>query len=245
MTIDYEVADCQFDAIQGLISYVPGRPVAPGKHTVNLVVADVKGNKTNVSWSFTIARYMNVKAKPFKGGIATPGDLIHVIDSNEVLIQCEPYYLYKFLKWSIDPENAGIIEAPYSLATTVNLFGNATVAANFTSVADFTSSGKANFEDFAVFCSYWLNDDCMATFGCEGIDLTQDRIVNTEDLAIFTDNWLYDTKLDILNLIDFSNLANWWGVGSCELQNDCDGADFNFDGVVDFHDLIILSDNWL
>lgn len=245
MTIDSNIVDCQYDIFQGTISYTPPVPLTPGGHTVNLVVVDVNGNETNVSWSFIISRYMNVKAKPFKGGIATPGGIIHVIDSNEMLIECESYSGYKFLNWSIQPEDTGIIETPYSLVTLVNLFGNATVAANFTRMEDFTSNGKVNFEDFAVFCRYWLKDDCVAPFWCDGIDLNQDGDVNIEDITIFVDEWLYNAELDILNLIDFAELANWWGAGSCESQNDCNGADLNFDGVVDLHDLLILSNNWL
>ena len=245
MTIDSEIIDSQLNVLGGLIFYESGWPLVAGEHTVNLAVADIHGNETNTSWSFTIERCINLEAKPFRGGMTNPTNIIHVVDSNAVLLECEPYSGYKFLKWSIEPADSGVIELPYSLATTVNLLGNATVVANFTSVGDFTDNGKVGFEDFSVFGNYWQKDDCSTPLWCNGTDLTQDGVVNIEDLTLFSNEWLYDSSLDILNLIDFSNFANWWGVVTCEQQNDCNGADFNLDGYVDFDDLIILSDNWL
>ena len=49
----------------------------------------------------------------------------------------------------------------------------------------------------------------------------------------------------VVDLKDFSMLANYWQVSDCVDGEPCRGADWNGDGNVDLYDLIILSENWL
>jgi len=52
-------------------------------------------------------------------------------------------------------------------------------------------------------------------------------------------------KYVILRTIDFTFLANYWGCTDCASSNDCQGADFDQDGDVDFDDLAKLVQEWL
>jgi len=50
---------------------------------------------------------------------------------------------------------------------------------------------------------------------------------------------------DGVNLIDYSFFAGRWLDGNCAGSDDCDGADLDMSGVVDFNDVEIFADNWL
>ena len=50
---------------------------------------------------------------------------------------------------------------------------------------------------------------------------------------------------DGVNLGDFAYLTQRWMDDNCELNDNCESADFNIDGTVDIHDLIIFTDYWL
>jgi hypothetical protein len=50
---------------------------------------------------------------------------------------------------------------------------------------------------------------------------------------------------DGVNFADYGFFANWWGRDDCALNDDCDGADFDFSGTVDEADLAIICNYWL
>jgi hypothetical protein len=50
---------------------------------------------------------------------------------------------------------------------------------------------------------------------------------------------------DEVNTLDFAYLANRWMNQNCGTSEDCDGADVDFSGAVDWRDLKILCDHWL
>lgn len=244
MQIDSNDVSCQYDPFDKLVSHVPDFPFAPGSHSISILVRDIAGNENNISWDFTVSRYVDVKSRPFNGGLTVPADLISVTDSNELFIECKSKQGYKFNKWSVEPENAAIIQSPYSFMTAVNILGNATFFANFTKVEDFTNDGKVNFKDFSILCNYWSNN-CKAPSYCNGVDLTQDGTVDIKDVTHFLNKWLYDSKFDIITFSHFAQFANWWMISDCELHNNCEGLDYNLDGSLDTNDLRILSETWL
>jgi len=48
-----------------------------------------------------------------------------------------------------------------------------------------------------------------------------------------------------VDFADFAAMANWWGRTDCADANDCEGADFDFTGEIDFSDLKIFCNYWL
>jgi hypothetical protein len=50
---------------------------------------------------------------------------------------------------------------------------------------------------------------------------------------------------DGVNLIDYSFFAGHWLDDNCAGSDDCDGADLDLSGVVDFNDIEIFAGNWL
>lgn len=56
--------------------------------------------------------------------------------------------------------------------------------------SDFNGDCYANWEDFAIFASYWL-EDCSAPDFCEGTDMDQSGLVDWGDFAIFASYWLW------------------------------------------------------
>jgi hypothetical protein len=48
-----------------------------------------------------------------------------------------------------------------------------------------------------------------------------------------------------VDFADFAAMANWWGRTDCADVNDCEGADFDFSGEIDFSDLKIFCNYWL
>jgi hypothetical protein len=48
-----------------------------------------------------------------------------------------------------------------------------------------------------------------------------------------------------VNLNDFVNFSAWWGFQECSWNNDCNGADMNFDGNVDLEDLVLFVACWM
>jgi len=58
---------------------------------------------------------------------------------------------------------------------------------------DYVQNNVVNLEDYAIFASYWLADNCAAPMWCGGADLDKTGDVGLLDLALFTDFWLYGT----------------------------------------------------
>lgn len=58
---------------------------------------------------------------------------------------------------------------------------------------DFNNDGIVNFNDFAIFASYWMDGTCSAPDWCEGTDFDKSGKVDISDLAEFVKYWLEDT----------------------------------------------------
>ena len=50
---------------------------------------------------------------------------------------------------------------------------------------------------------------------------------------------------DGVNALDFSALARYWHETDCAALNDCDGADIDLSGAVDFGDVAVVAESWL
>ena len=59
---------------------------------------------------------------------------------------------------------------------------------------DFNNDTKVDFEDFALFASYWQVTDCHDPNWCEGTDLDIDGNVDSNDLKLFVEYWLERTE---------------------------------------------------
>jgi hypothetical protein len=86
-------------------------------------------------------------------------------------------------------------------------------------------------------------------------DFTGDCVVDINDLAFFANDWLKPgiSDLDgdaVTNFIDYAVFANFWGVtvepnSTPPPQNNLLNADLNDDGIVDYGDILVFSENWL
>lgn len=99
---------------------------------------------------------------------------------------------------------------------------------SFCDGADIDNNGSVDMNDFVLFANDWSNTDCQYPCGSEKRpfpvgDLTGDCRVDMADLIIFTQEWLH----------------------SCDWLNfNCRNADLYRDGIVNFKDFMIFSDNW-
>jgi len=85
--------------------------------------------------------------------------------------------------------------------------------------SDINSDGVVDFKDFAIFAEHWL-EGLQVLAG----DFVLPAGVGFEDLKFFVERWLKT---------------------GCGGSNNCDGADLNLSGKVDFVDFAILANNWL
>ena len=108
---------------------------------------------------------------------------------------------------------------------------------------DFTGDGVINFADFAVFADFWQDNLLDA-------DLNKDGIVDYGDILVFSENWLGDGG-PVTNFADSAVFADFWGVtsepGSTAQppQDNLLDADLNDDGIVDYGDVLMFSEDWL
>lgn len=70
---------------------------------------------------------------------------------------------------------------------------NKTIALVNTASRDFNGDGVVNYEDFAIFSSFWMAQDCTDPNTCGGADLNRDGMVGLTDLLMFADFWLWGT----------------------------------------------------
>jgi len=52
---------------------------------------------------------------------------------------------------------------------------------------DFNGDGAIDFGDVAIFCNYWLEQECNSCCGCDGVDLLHDNKIDFQDYAIFAE----------------------------------------------------------
>jgi len=113
-----------------------------------------------------------------------------------------------------------------------------------------------NFPDFAVFSSYWQDNNCPQSNGCAGSDFNRSGMVDSVDLKIFAEHWLGEVVFLLsdltgdgeVNFKDFSGLAgrwqdntdwvNWQDENCFELE--LPGADVDYNGIVNLRDLAII-----
>ena len=92
---------------------------------------------------------------------------------------------------------------------------------NYTAVlaGDMNNDGVVDFRDFVIFAEHWLEGAQILTG-----DFVPPAGVGFEDIGFFANRWLR---------------------ADCGGSNNCDGADLNISGNVDFTDFASVADNWL
>jgi len=113
-----------------------------------------------------------------------------------------------------------------------------------------------NFPDFAVFASYWQDNNCPQTFWCGGSDFNRSGTVDFADLKIFAEHWMGQVVFllsdivedDAVNFKDYAGLTNrlfdntdWinWQDDNC-FELELPAADLDNNGIVNLRDLAIL-----
>ena len=84
-------------------------------------------------------------------------------------------------------------------------------------------------------------------------DINNDGAVDFRDFAVFAEHWLEGVKILAGDFIppagvgfeDIGFFAKRWLNTDCSGSNNCDGADLNLSGGVDFVDFAVLANNWL
>ena len=121
---------------------------------------------------------------------------------------------------------------------------------------DISYDGKVNLEDFTIFASRWLDNDCnSANDFCGGTDLDYNGSSDVYDLSLFVDKWLVPVGFepeasDItgdgeVNFEDFAILESYWLDTGCNIGNNfCGRADLNRNSTVEFFDFALFSRNW-
>jgi len=118
-----------------------------------------------------------------------------------------------------------------------------------------------NFPDFAVFASYWQNDDCRQTDWCEGSDFNRSGDVDFADLMMFAEHWLgqvtfllsdltEDKRMDFRDYagltnrwLDNTDWMNWQDENCFELE--LPASDLDYDGIVNLRDFAIVVGDWM
>lgn len=192
MSLDSQPVDSYFDALGGVISFVPlGGVLSPGEHTVELTLADLSGNKANISWSFTASCNLLLEVAPVASGVTVPSLGSHIVTSKDTAITCVPQPGYVFVKWTIAPEGAGTLADPSSASTMVSLLTDAAILAHC-SLVDLTGDSAVNLADFAMFSLQWVRYDCATPDWCNRADFDLSGSIDMLDLLILADNWLGD-----------------------------------------------------
>jgi hypothetical protein len=107
-----------------------------------------------------------------------------------------------------------------------------------------------------AFDQYVAQWDNIRFSGCSSPgDFTGDCVVDINDLVIFANGWLKGGATDLTgdgatNFADFAVFANFWGAtGNLSPtqppESNLLDADLNDDGIVDYGDILVFSENWL
>ena len=114
--------------------------------------------------------------------------------------------------------------------------------------ADLDGSGIVNLLDLKILVGYWLDTNCAVSNNCEGADFEPDGDVDFVDYAAFS-NQLYLVEGDfdgnsVVNWLDLKILVGYWLETNCASLDNCQGADFEPDGDVDFVDYGVFSNRF-
>jgi len=96
----------------------------------------------------------------------------------------------------------------------------------------------------------------LATFTDAGWDFIGETANGTEDIWAICEGTNYPRFVyqipqgdivcpDGVNSLDFALLARYWHETGCGALDDCDGADIDLSGVVDFGDVVAVAESWL
>jgi hypothetical protein len=160
---------------------------------------------------------------------STPFDNI-VIDTQNALLGFDvaPEYPLPACQFTDLDGRCGVDTGDLSVFTLNWLRTDCNSGNGFCDGADIDKNGRVDFSDYGFLANDWLKGDCQYPCGCEKrpypvADLTHDCFVDIYDLAVFAEEWL--------------NFCNW-------LNFNCRDADLARDGIVNFKDFTIFSDNW-
>ncbi len=92
----------------------------------------------------------------------------------------EAFYLQYSVILPIPPGNVAIVQYQ----------NQAGEMENWPILGDLNNDQNVNFVDYAIFSSFWMNQDCAEPGWCEGADFDKDGQVNIFDLGVFESHWL-------------------------------------------------------
>ena len=82
--------------------------------------------------------------------------------------------------------DVGLNSFTVEVTDTANVSARGTLQINVVN----TFNGQKGMNDFAVFATNWLNDNCADFPKCNGCDLSGDSKVTVEDMLIFSGYWI-------------------------------------------------------
>ena len=95
---------------------------------------------------------------------------------------------------------------------------------------DLSRNYSVNFEDFAMFASHWLEEECDIPYWCGKSDLDFSGSTDFSDLGFFTDNWLIN--------------KNWWLEPISHWKFDEGSGAIAYDSGEGSHDGAIYGAQW-
>jgi hypothetical protein len=95
--------------------------------------------------------------------------------------------------WSL-AQDGGNIHANLPAATCVWEYYEDTETSKLYVNVDFDIDGDVDLDDYAIFASHWMDENCTEPDFCDGTDLNKSGSVDWYDLAQFVEVWLLDTS---------------------------------------------------
>lgn len=127
------------------------------------VVATHNGN-------VAIARWLGSESSYYDGSDYAPG--------GPRVFFALPEMTYEFFDYATEPARLMLENAILSLLPAPEL------------QADLDGDTDVDFDDFALFCQYWMSAECDEDSACGGADLAGDPNVAADDLQVLGANWL-------------------------------------------------------
>jgi len=95
--------------------------------------------------------------------------------------------------WSL-AQDGGNIHANLPAATCIWEYYEDTETSKLYVNVDFDIDGDVDLDDYAIFTSHWMDENCTEPDFCDGTDLNKSGSVDLYDLAQFVEYWLLDTN---------------------------------------------------